>query len=43
MEKLEKLAKQLFSILTARSFGYAVVLGFWGSLASTLITMIMRG
>ena len=43
MEKLEKLGEQLLSILTARSFGYALVLGFWVSLASTLITMIMLG
>jgi hypothetical protein len=43
MEKLEKLGEQLLAILTARNFGYALVLGFWVSLASTLITMVMLG
>jgi hypothetical protein len=43
MDKFEKLAEQLLSVLTARSFGYALVLGFWVSLASTLITTVMLG
>jgi hypothetical protein len=41
METLGKLGERLLELLIARSFGYALVLGFWVSLASTLITMIM--
>jgi hypothetical protein len=43
MATIDKLGERLLTVLTARSFGYALVLGFWVSLASTLITMVMLG